>query len=209
MSHAASLNGAARAFGFGPPAQANRRGRAPAGLIGRRCIRRRARSAADPGDGRSGGRRERARRGGFADASARRAAACQYRRTGGRRVRNLRRDRDRDGLAGRADGRSGPEGLGCAGRRAFGDSAIHLELCLGLAEQRAAGFRRRAAGGYVRLLSARLSAGRRRAARSRSGAGRNREVAGSWRVGMLLPRRARRNFARRSTAAYCWWRSMS
>ena len=33
MSQVASLNGAARAFGFGPPAQAARRGRAPAGLI--------------------------------------------------------------------------------------------------------------------------------------------------------------------------------
>ncbi len=34
MSHAASLNGAGRVLGFGPAAQANRRGRAPAGLIG-------------------------------------------------------------------------------------------------------------------------------------------------------------------------------
>ena len=33
MSQVASLNGAERAFGFGPPAQAARRGRAPAGLI--------------------------------------------------------------------------------------------------------------------------------------------------------------------------------
>jgi iron(III) transport system permease protein len=33
MSQVASLNGAGRAFGFGPPAQAIRRGRAPAGLI--------------------------------------------------------------------------------------------------------------------------------------------------------------------------------
>src|SRR5271155_5368718 len=34
MSQAASLNGVERAFGFGPPAQANRRGRAPAALMG-------------------------------------------------------------------------------------------------------------------------------------------------------------------------------
>jgi len=33
MSQAASLNGAGRVLGFGPAAQANRRGRAPAGLI--------------------------------------------------------------------------------------------------------------------------------------------------------------------------------
>ena len=34
MVQVASLNGAERAFGFGPPAQANRRGRAPAALVG-------------------------------------------------------------------------------------------------------------------------------------------------------------------------------
>ena len=34
MSHAVSLNGAGRAFGFGQPALANRRGRAPAALTG-------------------------------------------------------------------------------------------------------------------------------------------------------------------------------
>ena len=34
MVQVASLNGAERAFGFGPPAKASRRGRAPAALVG-------------------------------------------------------------------------------------------------------------------------------------------------------------------------------
>ncbi len=92
-------------------------------------------------------------------------------------------------MAGRADGSSGPESLGCPCRRAFGGSAVHLELCLGFAQQWAAGLRRGAAGGHLRLLSACLSARGRRAARPRSGAGGDGAFAGLRRVGMLCSRR--------------------
>ena len=106
-------------------------------------------------------------------------------------------------MAGRADGSSRPEGLGCPCRRALGDSAVHLELCLGLAQQRVAGLRRRAAGGHLRLLSARLSAGGRRAARPRSGAGGDGAVAGLRRMGMLFSRR------RAATASGALWRRLA
>ena len=189
MSQVASLNGAARAFGFGPPAQADRGGRAPAGLIGAAAfaavlvllpILVTVVQAAG--------------------VSAQGAVDLLMRPLVGRLLVNT------VGLVVAASATCAAIGTATAwlvertdvpGRKVWavlavaplGHSAIHLELCLGLAEQRAAGFRRRPAGGYLRLLSARLSAGRRRAARSRSGAGRNRQVAGSWRVGMLLPRR--------------------
>ncbi len=106
-------------------------------------------------------------------------------------------------MAGRADGSSRPEGLGRACRRALGDSAVHLELCLGLAQQRAAGLRRCAAGGRLRLLSARLSAGRRRAAWPRSGARGNGAVAGLRRMGMLFSR------CRAATASGALWRRLA
>ena len=189
MSQAASLNAAAARLRLWPRA-GQPRARARRRLDRRRCVRRRARSAADPGHDRSGGRRR--PRKARLDLLIRPLVGRLLVNTVGlvvaASVTCAVIGTATAWLVERTD-LPGRKVWARARRRATGDSAIHLELCLGLAQQWAAGLRRRASGGDVRLLSARLSAGRRGAARPRSGARGDGAVAGSWAVGMFLPGR--------------------
>ena len=137
-----------------------------------------------------GGAGERRGGGGAAVPPAGRQAARQHGRARARHHPRHRGDRHRLRLGGRAHAPAGAGGMARARGGAARGAAVHQLVCLGFAQSGAAGFLGRAAGGERRLLSARLPAGRRGAARDGPGAGGERAPARPRAVALLLRRRA-------------------